>query len=453
MNKWYGKVFIGIEALMLFLVMFSLVHYQLTKHDSIVTYAVYGEKEYPIRQNYQEYRAEVKKHVNLDHEAIDSTFDGVSDDSQKSRNSVGFISRISEIIDSLETKVENYTYSKALVGGQNYVIAKKKLEKLSGLDLTSSMTNGQNSNIDGRDVIGLTAEGQLGWVQDDIDITERLENLIDFGLTMKEQGRQFVILENPNKYCQIDGFPDFSSKLYQTFHQALEKNGLELIQSGEIMKDMGMTEKDIFFNTDFHWKPSAGIQADRILSEYLNKNCGYDIDTGIFAPEAYEHQILKNKFMGFLGKQVTEAYVEPEDFEIIRPKYQSDLTVFNSLNQKTITGPIDETMFWESRLEMDSLYIGNMYEFYGNSDQAMIRIHNNLLDDGKRILLVKTSFANCMTPYLAAAVENLDIIDLRLFDGSLQKFIEETNPDTVIMIYGLSAFTDEVTEGSLYDFR
>lgn len=453
MNKWYGRVFIGIEALMLFLVMFSLLRYQLSKHESIVTYAVYGKEEYPISQNYDEYRAEVTKRVNLDDESSNSASEDTNRVNQQSYNSAGFLGRISTMIESLETKVENYTNSKALVGGQNYVIAKKRLEKFSGLDMTSSMTNGKNSDADGRDVVGLTAEGQLGWVMDDIDIKESLENLIDFGLNMKEQGRNFLILENPNKYCQIDGFPDYSGPLYKKFHQAVEKNDLELLQAGEIMKDMGMTERDIFFNTDFHWKPSAGIIADRILAEYLNKNCGYNINTETFAPEAYETQVLKNKYMGFQGKQVTEAYIEPEDFAIIRPKYQSDLTVFNSLNQNTVTGSIDETMFWDARLEMDSLYIGNMYEFYGNSDQAMIRIHNNLLNDGKRILLIKTSFANCMTPYLAAAVENLDIIDLRLFDGSLQKFIKETNPDTVVMIYGLSAFTDEVTEGSLYDFR
>ena len=83
----------------------------------------------------------------------------------------------------------------------------------------------------------------------------------------------------------------------------------------------------------------------------------------------------------------------------------------------------------------------------------MITIHNNQIHDGSHILMLKTSYADCMYPYLASVVENLDVIDLRWFNGSLQSYIKETNPDTVVMVYGMTTFSGSQTINGPFDFR
>ena len=459
MKRIFAGVFLIIETIMLSLVMVSFVYSHFFKERYTGTSVFYGAEKYPITEEYETYRTRVLETLENAGSALETDMDN-TDNHVSNTNLAGssdsesnLLMAVSSKIRSAEDKIEKYTNSNSIIGKRKFVAAKKKLDKFAGLDMTSSQSGGQNDLTDVRDVIGTTADGQLGWIQDNVDITEQIENMIAFGLQMKEEGRNFVILENPNKYASIEGYTDYSMEKYEQIHGTAAAYGIDLIQAGEEMKKMGMTNQDIFFNTDFHWKPSAGIVADKILCEYLNNNADYKIDTTLFDPDSYETEVQVDGFLGYLGKKVTLEYTDEEDFYIISPKYETDLTVWNSYDQSQKNGTISETLFWKEQLDVDSLYDGNKYEFYGYSDQALIQVHNNLVKDGKRMLVIKTSFANCMTPFLSGAVENLDIIDLRAFDGSVQSYIEETNPDTIVLVYGLSSYEDDTIEGGLFDFR
>ena len=370
-----------------------------------------------------------------------------------STTSVGALQRLSNVIETIETKIEDYTNSQKILGKNSFVEAKKTMDQVTGLDMTASLTGGQNSDTDVRDVVVPTEEGQLGWVQDDYDITEELDNLVDFGLQMEADGRNFLLVENPNKYAESDAFEDYSEEKYRQIESAVTDAGLDMIDLQSAFADMGLTEKDIFFDTDFHWKPQSGVLADGIVADYLNQNYGYSIDCSLYDSSMYEEEIEEDGFLGYLGKKVTLAYTEPDDFTILHPTYETDYRVYNSYDGSEKTGSVEDTLYWYERLDEDSLYDGNKYEFYGYSDQTLISIHNNLQSDGKRILVLKESYANCMIPYLAAGVEDMDVIDLRLFCGSIRDYIEETNPDTVIVLYGLSSYEDDTVEEGLFDFR
>ena len=182
----------------------------------------------------------------------------------------------------------------------------------------------------------------------------------------------------------------------------------------------------------------------------MNDNYNYNIDTSLFDMENYDTKILEKHFLGSQGKKVTTAYTSCEDFPIIVPKYATDLEVFNSRLNKTVKGSIQETLFDYSAL-VGSIYSGNDYVFYGYGEQGLLTVKNADIHDGRHILIIKTSFADCMYPYLAAAVEHMDIIDARYFKGSLQTFINKTKPDTVIMIYGVTSLNSAGDDA--FDFR
>lgn len=465
MKKTFARLFLIVVAGMCLLAIASFGYYNIYLYRIVGqasyqgTSAAYGDKEYPQTKEYAEYRQEVLDHL-LDFEAVyglnpkDAGLSGQTEyvDSQAVA-SKGIVGKISDMIHTIEGKIEQFTNSEHILGKQSFVAAKRKVDHVVGLDMTNSLAGGQNDTRDVRDLVGKTEEGQLGWIQDDMDLTERIENMVDFGLRMKEADRDFVILENPNKYASIDGIRDYSEEKYKQLHQAYDCYELDWIDAGEEMHKLGMTDQEIFFDTDFHWRPTTGLVADQILSEYLNKKCGYQIDTSLFDTENYHTEIQVDGFLGFLGKKVTLEYTEPDDFPIIRPDFETKLTVFNSYDLSEKTGTVEETLFWKELLDVGSLYEGNKYEMYGLTDQGLITVRNHLVKDGKKILMIKESYANCMTPFLAPAVEQLDIIDLRAFTGSLQAYIEETNPDTIVMVYGLSCFEDDALVDHLFDFR
>lgn len=506
MKKKFAWIFVLLEGAMLAIVMGSFV-VRHTETSSSYSYGVYFGEDYPLTETYEVYRdcvlarkseraasdeATIANEATASDEAATSNETAASDTAASSNESAiageavlsdpsaevnqsaseevvesqvyksimginepsgSLFQRLSAMITAAETKIENYTNSQKILGKETFIETQKTLDLITGLDMTASLTMGENSDTDVRDVVAETEEQQLGWVQDDYDITESLENLVDFGLQMEAEGRNFVLMQNPNKYAETDAFRDYSAEKYQQIEDTWTEAGLRLVDLGEELKGMGLTEKNIFFDTDFHWKPQAGVLADGIAARYLNENFGYSINTELYSLDQYSVETETNGFLGHLGKKVSLSYTEPDDFPILYPGYETDYTVYNSYDGSQKTGSVDETLYWYERLDEDSLYDGNKYEFYGYSDQTLISIHNNRKSDGKHLLVLKESYANCMIPYLAADIEQVDVIDLRLFSGSIREYIRDTDPDTVLMLYGLSSYEADTIEEGLFDFR
>ncbi len=471
MKKIFAAVFAVLEGGLLLLVLctFAVRHMET---GSVYSYGVYFGEDYPLKETYEQYRASVQKRLaDPDAEDASSQKSALTDETDsgfgsepveskvyqsimgKADPGMSAVQRLSALFTSIETKIENYTNSQKILGKNSFVELKKSLDRATGLDMTASLTKGQNSETDVRDVVAETEEKQLGWVQDSYDITEELENLVDFGKEMEKEGRNFVLVQNPNKYAVTEGFRDYSEEKYRQIAAAFSDADLALLDLGSEFRDRGYSQKDIFFDTDFHWKPQSGILADQITAEYLNSYCGYSIRTELYEPDMYETELQKEGFLGHLGKKVTLTYTEPEDFPILHPLYPTDYTVYNSYDGSEKTGTLEETLYWQEHLNEKSLYDGNKYEFYGYSDQSLITIRNNKKQNGKRLLVLKESFANCMTPYLAADIERVDVVDLRLFCGSIREYIRSVNPDTVLMVYGLSSYEDDRVEEGLFDFR
>lgn len=328
-----------------------------------------------------------------------------------------------------------------------FVVTKKTWDKYTGIDMTTSFS----TDFEWDTVVDI-GDGHLSYIVNDFDV-RYIESQIEFGKQMEEKGINFLLFMNPFK---LDENSDIKSGVYvnrsyefeQLNLEMFREAGLNVISTSEIIKEQGLDRHNMFFKTDHHWLPQTALWANKIMCEYLNENFGFSIDTDIFSEENYDIIYAEEKWLGTLGKKVTAVYCEPEPFPIIIPKYETDVTAFISLINETKTGAVEDVLLdWEV-LKKD-LYDRRSYDMYGYGNTALLSIHNNKVKDGRRVLLVKRSFADAMIPYFAATVENLDVIDLRVFKGSLQTYIDKTKPDTVIMIYGIT----EITDDSAYDFR
>lgn len=361
-----------------------------------------------------------------------------NDDIDAEKNSIA--ESILNKIELFENKVEKNATS-SFYFKMPFVLVKKMCDKALGLDMTSSLCAGENDLNESEDLVLVYREDYLGFIMDDADISEPIENLINFGNQMKNEERNFLYLMVPEKYGGNEIYQDYSEEKEREVINALEVYELDLLCISEMMDEEKMTS--LFFKTDHHWLPSSGIWADKLLCETLNQRYGYSFDTSMFNMDNYEIDIREASCLGSQGKKVTEVYCKKEDFPIILPKYDTDLQVFISGKGDTSCGAIEDTLLDYSVFNKKDDYFRIDYGFYGYGDQGLIKIHNNNIHDGSNILIIKTSFANCMYPYLAAVVEDLNIIDLRHFNGNLQSFIQEADPDTVIVIAGMGTFSGQ----------
>ena len=324
---------------------------------------------------------------------------------------------------------------------------------LCGMNMTTALSGTEIAESEY--VVVERADGMLTYIMDDVDVTQTTRALIDFAKEMEEQGRFFLLFEPPVKTGNLDAkyqavVTDYTARRDAQVNALLSEHGVNYVSCAAKVEEEGLESAELFFRTDHHWLPQAGIWACRVLAEELNDTAGYGIDAGVFDEGNYEITWLPDFFLGSQGRKVTEVYASPEDFPVILPKYDSDLTVFHSYMNGALSGSIRDTMFDWKLLEETDLYSRNAYGVYGYGDEGLIQIHNNALSDGRRILFIKVSLADCMAPYLCNLAEYVDFIDLRAFGGSLRTYIRETDPDTVAVIYTTSTF--EAKNSVIFDF-
>lgn len=111
--------------------------------------------------------------------------------------------------------------------------------------------------------------------------------------------------------------------------------------------------------------------------------------------------------------------------------------------------------------ESDSLYAllsaqgDDPYSVYLDGNHAMTEIFVTRerteaedlgAETGKRsILLIKDSYANCFVPYLTGLYDEITLIDLRYYNGSLRALVEEHGYTDVLVLYNLPNFLTETT--------
>ncbi len=368
---------------------------------------------------------------------------GAREESDKSNSGGSAISGLFSWLDDYITSKDPATDQLVVLGA--------KCKQIAGLSAEFAFTDNP--------IVVQMANGWLAYVADYCDNTREINSVIAFSDYLKKQDCDFLYIEHMAKFNKslYNGFyKDYTEEMSKEIVESLEAAGISVLNINEEREKANLDHDSMFFATDHHWLPSAGIWASGVLSRRLNEEFGYNIDTSLFDESSYTVEILKNSSLGSQGKKLTTVYTQPEDFPVVLPKYDTDLTVFHSFNSTTISGSIQETLLNTQAIQPETLKKltqNSTYTFYGYGDQPLIQVHNNKLSDGKRVLILKNSFANVMYPFLAAGVEYLDILDLRHFQGSLRAYIQKTKPDTVVLAYGASYFSRKAEYYDAFDFN
>ena len=118
------------------------------------------------------------------------------------------------------------------------------------------------------------------------------------------------------------------------------------------------------------------------------------------------------------------------------------------------SGSFEDSVMYQGNLEK-GYYCKNAYQAYGGGDFHLQIMRNNMLKDGKKVLLIRDSFASAVAPFLALQTSELYICDLRDYDYingdrlDLRAYIERTKPDYVIVLY---SGVGRISDARKYDF-
>ena len=229
----------------------------------------------------------------------------------------------------------------------------------------------------------------------------------------------FMLIPN-SIYIQQDKLPDNvipynQEEIINQFYQQLDGN-IKTIQVSDIL--MENKEKYIYFKTDHHMTSlgaylvytklceTANLEAEE-LSNFEQKTVSEEF-LGTFDSKA---QILNQE------KDKIEIYVNSKNLDLKSVEYDKETT---------------QSIFNEEYLEKKDKY---SYFLNGNNAKVVVKTK---LENGKKLLVIKDSYAHIMAPFLCQNYEEIHFIDPRYYKASITEYAVQNEITDILFLYNVS---------------
>lgn len=200
-------------------------------------------------------------------------------------------------------------------------------------------------------------------------------------------------------------------------------------------------QRQLYYRTDHHWTSEGAYIA---YCQWAKDN-----DFQPFAADSFHRIQESSSFLGTTWSKAPEPTIEPDIIQRYQPKSNPQYEVTAWLDAADPSNVQQR----DSLYQEDFLKKKDQYSYFlgGNDPQILIRtpVHN-----GRKLLLIKDSYANCMVPFLALHYEEIWITDLRYSHGKLLPLpgtstSGETNPMDVsdftdaLFLYNIQSFSTD----------
>lgn len=251
--------------------------------------------------------------------------------------------------------------------------------------------------------------------------------LKEFSEKMKsEQGLDVHTMLVPTaSYTLSDKLPSHAPEVSQ---DELLDYAMEQLPNFVDVRDTLKNHKDeyIYYRTDHHWT-SLGVY-------YVYQQWCQIAGLSQTALESYSQEVLSSAFYGTTYSKACLYTTPPDTILAFHPAQESDVNVtYQSGDKITQTDILYETSYLATK---------DKYSVFLNGNQPVTKIatgnHN-----GRRLLLIKDSYANAFAPFAAEDYEEVYLIDLRYMKDSLSQFIQENEINEILVLYNLKGFSSD----------
>ena len=273
----------------------------------------------------------------------------------------------------------------------------------------------------------------------------RITKLQDYQTLCDKNGIKFFVVFRPfeigfHQDC-LEPYKGLKINLYQkTANKAaqLEKLGIKTFKLYEAMRSEIPEDQwlNYWYMTDHHWNVDGALVGGKLIADYMNRNCGTAYDLNYFDPETYIRKRWKEVFIGSRGKKLSLNYADgkKDDFDILYPRFDTDFTIeipkLNFRKQGNFS-----ILFDYSKINYNA-YHANPFAAFSYSDRPFIRIVNNKITEGKKIIVIKDSYNNPMVPFLALQTKEIILLDPRHYPKKkITETIDKEKPDILFIMH------------------
>lgn len=184
----------------------------------------------------------------------------------------------------------------------------------------------------------------------------------------------------------------------------------------------------LFYRTDHHWTTEAAYIA------YLEfcESRGFEPKEKSY----YEITTISDEFYGTIYSKALTPF-QPADSISVYKQDMSGITVTYS------TG--EGELYNEEYLSKK-----DKYSYFLNGNQAKITINNENVDNGRVLLVVKDSYANCFVPFLINHYESIVVLDTRYYRNGVTTTAADIGATEILFLFNLNTMDSDVAMAGIY---
>lgn len=180
--------------------------------------------------------------------------------------------------------------------------------------------------------------------------------------------------------------------------------------------------ENIYYRTDHHWTTYGAYLAYNCWAKQKNID-GYSL-------EAIDKKEVSKEFYGTINSKLN---MKMKADTILQYTVKNvDFTVDYNMGAN-----VTDTFFFKEYLQEKDKY---SYFLGGNPGLVDITSTNK---NNRKLLIIKDSYANCITPVYAANFEKTYVVDLRFFNMSIDGFVEENQITDILVLYNVDSFATD----------
>lgn len=272
---------------------------------------------------------------------------------------------------------------------------------------------------------------------DQQSFTSKLEAINTFSLATPRQNKYFMLVPNSGeilsdklpRYAQIDDQQIWLERVQET----LDKN----IKFVDVYGALASRKNEyLFYRTDHHWTTTGAFYG----YQHLIKELGYT------PHEQKDYQIkqVADDFYGTMYSQSGLKQVSSDSINLYVPKYKQQLKVI--FYDESGIGKETNTL-----LALENIKQKDKYKLFLDGNHPLIKICTNK-PNGKQLLIIKDSYANCLIPFLTDHYHEIYVVDLRYYYDNPLELIKNNRIKDVLFLYNVNTFFTDPSVESIADY-
>ncbi len=183
--------------------------------------------------------------------------------------------------------------------------------------------------------------------------------------------------------------------------------------------------EDLYYRTDHHWKTGAAFDVYQEWAAVKN----------LTVPSAQDYQIetVTDSFEGTIQSKLGIHTVK-DTIELYQPVEDLFYTV-----QMDGSDEVSYTIYDRTALDTK-----NKYGVYFGGNHALVKLHTRNTN-GRKILIIKDSYAHCFAPFLLTDFAEVDLLDIRYYNQKVSDLIAQGGYTDFLFLYNAAGFAEDTS--------